>query len=65
MPVRAGVPQYSGGLSEVVRTPRFATGVGLLVAGQRQVMRMSTSRASRGPVGNALASLKGWFQGNF
>ncbi|MCE2948748.1 MAG: cell division protein FtsA [bacterium] len=65
MPVRAGVPQYAGGLSEVVRNPRFATGVGLLVAGQRQVMRMSTSRASRGPVGNALASLKGWFQGNF
>ena len=65
MPVRAGVPQYVGGLSEVVRTPRFATGVGLLVAGQRQVMRMSTSRASRGPVGNAFASLKGWFQGNF
>ena len=65
MPVRAGVPQYAGGLSEVVRTPRFATGVGLLVAGQRQVIRMSTSRASRGPVGNALASLKGWFQGNF
>jgi len=65
MPVRAGVAQYSGRLSEVVRTPRFATGVGLLIAGQRQVMRMSTSRASRGPVGNALASLKGWFQGNF
>jgi cell division protein FtsA len=65
MPVRAGVPQYAGGLSEVVRNPRFATGVGLLVAGQRQVVRMSTSRASRGPVGNALASLKGWFQGNF
>jgi cell division protein FtsA len=65
MPVRAGVPQYAGRLSEVVRTPRFATGVGLLVAGQRQVLRMSTSRASRGPVGNALASLKGWFQGNF
>ena len=65
MPVRAGVPQYVGGLSEVVRNPRFATGVGLLIAGQRQVVRMSTSRASRGPVGNALASMKAWFQGNF
>lgn len=65
MPVRAGVPQYTGGLSEVVRTPRFATGVGLLVAGQRQVMRMSTARASRGPVGHFFANVRTWFQGNF
>ena len=33
MPVRLGMPQYVGGLAEVVRTPRFATGVGLLLYG--------------------------------
>ncbi|MCY7388888.1 MAG: cell division protein FtsA, partial [Burkholderiales bacterium] len=33
MPVRLGVPSYAGGLAEVVRNPRFSTGVGLLVSG--------------------------------
>jgi cell division protein FtsA len=28
MPVRVGVPKYVGGLAEVVKTPRFSTGVG-------------------------------------
>ena len=29
MPIRLGVPRYTGTLSEVVRHPMFATGVGL------------------------------------
>ena len=29
-PVRIGVPEYTGGLADVVRTPRFATALGLL-----------------------------------
>jgi cell division protein FtsA len=29
-PVRLGVPEYAGGLADVVRTPRFATAIGLL-----------------------------------
>jgi cell division protein FtsA len=33
MPVRLGVPQYVNGLSEVVRNPIYATGVGLLIYG--------------------------------
>jgi len=32
LPVRVGVPAYVGGLADVVRSPRFATAVGLLVA---------------------------------
>ena len=36
MPVRLGVPRYSGGLSEVVRNPRYATVVGLLLEGMAQ-----------------------------
>ncbi len=31
LPVRLGIPRYVGGLSEVVKTPRMATGVGLLL----------------------------------
>ena len=28
MPVRVGMPHYAGGLAEVVRHPRYSTGVG-------------------------------------
>ncbi|MDP2708297.1 MAG: cell division protein FtsA, partial [Burkholderiales bacterium] len=33
MPVRMGWPRYEGGLSDVMRNPRFATCMGLLMAG--------------------------------
>ncbi len=36
MPVRMGLPRYVGGLSDVVKTPRFSTGVGLLLYGLEQ-----------------------------
>jgi len=36
MPVRRGMPGGVGGLSEVVRSPIYATGVGLLLYGARQ-----------------------------
>lgn len=36
MPVRRGMPHGIGGLSEVVRSPIFATGVGLVLYGARQ-----------------------------
>src|SRR5918911_4647655 len=39
MPVRMGVPQYHGALAEVVRNPRYSTGMGLLMAGMDQVKR--------------------------
>src|SRR3954465_1916815 len=39
MPVRLGIPRYSGGLSDVVRSPRYATAVGLLLEGKTQMER--------------------------
>ena len=36
MPVRRGLPQGFGGLTDVVRSPIYATGVGLLLYGARQ-----------------------------
>ncbi len=32
-PVRIGVPEYAGGLADVVRNPRYSTAMGLLVEG--------------------------------
>src|SRR5260370_29443044 len=39
MPVRLGIPRYTGSLSDVVRSPRYATGVGLLLEGLVQTQR--------------------------
>jgi cell division protein FtsA len=38
-PVRIGVPDYAGGLADVVRTPRFATALGLLEEARTQRLR--------------------------
>ncbi|MEN9457260.1 MAG: cell division protein FtsA [Pseudomonadota bacterium] len=65
MPVRLGVPQYVGGLSEVVRNPRFSTGVGLLLMGKDQFMRHQTSRLQGGGFGDVMQRMQDWFRKNF
>ena len=65
VPVRLGVPQYVGGLSDVVRNPIHATGVGLLLYGKETVQaRADRSVASAGMPG-VFERMKNWFQGNF
>ncbi len=64
MPVRLGVPRYAGGLAEVVRSPRYATAVGLLLEGVQQVQQGRISRQN-GSVRAVLARMKDWFQRNF
>ena len=48
MPVRIGQPQYSGGLAEVVRNPRYSTAVGLLLAGMQQHRQQQIARMQIG-----------------
>lgn len=64
MPVRVGVPKYSGGLADVVRSPRFATAVGLLMEGVQQVRQGQLSRQD-GSVRAVLGRMREWFQRNF
>ena len=64
MPVRIGVPRYAGGLSEVVRSPRYATAVGLLLEGVSQTQQGRISRQN-GSFGAVLARMREWFQRNF
>jgi cell division protein FtsA len=64
MPVRVGVPRYAGGLAEVVRTPRYATAVGLLLEGRAQLQQGKLSRQS-GSVRAVLGRMREWFQRNF
>jgi cell division protein FtsA len=65
MPVRTGVPRNIGGLSDVVKTPRYATGVGLLLYGLERHRRDEVTRVNSGSFGDVLANMKAWFQRNF
>ena len=65
MPVRLGMPHYVGGLAEVVRNPRFATGVGLLLAGMEQYQRHQIATMQSGSLQQIFDRMKSWFQGNF
>ena len=65
MPVRLGLPHYVGGLSDVVKTPRFSTAVGLLLYGMEQHQRQQEARMNSSSFSDVLSRMKAWFQGNF
>ncbi len=65
MPVRIGLPHYTGGLAEVVRSARYATGVGLLIAGANEHRQREAARAHVGSIQQVLERMKNWFTGNF
>ncbi len=64
MPVRLGMPRYKEGLSEMVRSPRFATVVGLLIEGRTQVERGLLARQGVS-IKQVLSRMREWFQRNF
>ena len=64
MPVRMGVPRYQGGLAHVVRNPRYATVVGLLLEGVTQTQRGIVSRQG-GSMKQVMSRMREWFQKNF
>jgi len=65
MPVRVGIPQYTGALAEVVRNPRYSTGMGLLMAGMEQVKRDRQAKIQGAGFKEVFERMKGWFKGNF
>ena len=66
MSVRLGTPQRVQGLSDVVKNPIHATGVGLLEFGNRSQPRPGIDVSNND---NSFAQvwerMKAWFQGNF
>jgi cell division protein FtsA len=64
LPVRLGVPKYAGGLSDVVKTPRMSTGVGLLLYGMEQQNKEDTGMHSSS-FGEIWKKMQSWFKGNF
>jgi len=65
MPVRLGLPSYSEGLSEVIRNPRYSTGVGLLMAGVAQHERHKIEKMQNGSFKHVLERMRNWFETNF
>ncbi|HYW02696.1 MAG TPA: cell division protein FtsA [Gammaproteobacteria bacterium] len=64
-PVRLGTPQYVTGLSDVVRNPIYATGVGLLLYGMESGMQQRRRPPLTGGLAGVWERMKSWFQGNF
>src|SRR5881227_3218938 len=65
LPVRVGVPAYMGGLADVVRSPRYATSVGLLLEGREQFLRGAAARAQVAGIGGVAQRMKQWFKAKF
>ena len=63
-PARIGTPEYRGHLHEVLRSPRFATSIGLLMEGQAQLLRGRRVSQS-GALQSVISRMKEWFAGNF
>lgn len=65
MPVRLGLPQHVTGLVDVVKNPIHATGVGLLLFGNRQQSMHSGDSVDDTDEMSMLQKMKNWFQGTF
>jgi len=64
-PVRIGLPAYAGALSDVVRSPRYATAVGLLEEARTQHLRGRRVAEQSGSLRETIRGVKDWFLGNF
>ena len=65
-PVRLGMPQYIGGLSEVVRNPIYSTGVGLIQFGYNNRSSAGKEKPkSSSSFKSVWERMKNWFQGSF
>jgi cell division protein FtsA len=61
MPVRTGRPTGVGGLCDVVNSPAYTTGVGLIVYGSKELSSDSVYRRTSGLFGNIIKAIKKWF----
>jgi cell division protein FtsA len=64
-PARLGTPEYSGQLADVVRSPRYATVLGLLLEAKKQYLRGYVVTRQDGTVKAIWQRMKEWFLGNF
>jgi cell division protein FtsA len=60
MPVRRGSPMGIGGLTDVVNSPLYATGVGLVLFGSQNIAREKLSRTEGNFISRPFKRLKQW-----
>jgi cell division protein FtsA len=60
-PVRIGLPLYNGSLADVVRNPRYATVMGLLLEAKKKVMDNHAMQAQGSSFNDVLSKMKRWF----
>jgi cell division protein FtsA len=60
MPVRRGNPTGVGGLSDVVNSPAYTVGVGLIIYGSKQIAGDSVYRKTGNIFGNMARTIKKW-----
>jgi len=65
MPVKRGLPQNIGGLRDVVNSPKFATGVGLLKYGARNIQKSKFPIRDKNIYDKVRGSMKGWIRDLF
>lgn len=64
-PTRLGMPAYTGQLADVVRSPRYATVLGLLLEAKKQYLRGHLVVRQEGSAKAVWQRMKEWFLGNF
>lgn len=61
LPVRRGNPTGVGGLSDVVNSPMYATGVGLILYGSKRLTKDDLRKGDIGAFGGMIRKIKQWF----
>jgi cell division protein FtsA len=61
LPVRRGLPQGIGGLADVVNSPIYATGVGLVKYGSRNLQSRNFSIGQENVFDRVVRRMKEWF----
>jgi cell division protein FtsA len=61
MPVRRGRPIGFGGLTDVVNSPMYATGVGLILYGSRRLSKEALTTKGGSLFGDVIKKIKKWF----
>lgn len=65
MPVRIGMPLDMDGLNDMVKDPRYATGVGLILFGKQNQEVSGFEFSEHKGFSGIFVKMKKWFQGNF
>jgi cell division protein FtsA len=62
MPVRRGYPTGVGGLTDVVNSPMYATGVGLVIYGSKNLSKDALLKRSEiNIISKTIHNIKKWF----